>query len=147
MRDETLNLRFQINNIYQWHGMDCWVHNSIICNYKLLEKMSCLAQEHNTITRAGLKPSPIHPESSALTTKDISSPIQYTQSMFERKNQFLDIFIGCPVLSADEDTTMKDDWKKPLVLTYKQVRAFREFVDLLLTSQKKLQKKLVSKIL
>ena len=68
--------------------------------------------------------------------------------MFERpENQFLDIFIGCPVLSADEDTTMKDDWKKPLVLTYKQVRAFREFVDLLLTSQKKLQKKLVSKIL
>lgn len=86
MRDETLNLQFQINNIYQWHGMDCWLHNSIIYNYKLLEKMSCLAQEHNTITRAGLKPSPIHPESSALTTKAISSPIHYTEYVRKEKS-------------------------------------------------------------
>ena len=31
--------------------------------------VKCLAQEHNTMTRSGLEPGPLDPESSALTTR------------------------------------------------------------------------------
>ena len=32
-------------------------------------RVKCLAQEHNTMTRPGLEPGPLNPESSALTTR------------------------------------------------------------------------------
>ena len=32
-------------------------------------RVKCLAQEHNTMTRPGLEPGPLDPESSALTTR------------------------------------------------------------------------------
>ena len=32
-------------------------------------RVQCLAQEHNTMTRPGLEPGPLDPESSALTTR------------------------------------------------------------------------------
>ena len=32
-------------------------------------RVKCLAQEHNTMTRPGLDPGPLDPESSALTTR------------------------------------------------------------------------------
>ena len=32
-------------------------------------RVECLAQEHNTVTRPGLEPGPLDPESGALTTR------------------------------------------------------------------------------
>ena len=32
-------------------------------------RVKCLAEEHNTMTRPGLEPGPLDPESSALTTR------------------------------------------------------------------------------
>ena len=37
--------------------------------------VKCLAQEHNTMTRAGLEPGPIDPESSALTMRPPRLPL------------------------------------------------------------------------
>ena len=34
-------------------------------------RVKCLAQEHNTMTRPGLEPGPLDPESSALTTRPL----------------------------------------------------------------------------
>ena len=42
-------------------------------------RVKCLAQEHNTMTRPGLEPGPLDPESSALTTGPLRLPIyQYS---------------------------------------------------------------------
>ena len=38
-------------------------------------RVKCLAQEHNTMTRPGLEPGPLDPESSALTAKPPRLPL------------------------------------------------------------------------
>ena len=37
-------------------------------------RVKCLVQEHNTMTRPGLEPGPLDPESSALTTRTSRLP-------------------------------------------------------------------------
>ena len=39
--------------------------------------VKCLAQEHNTVPRPGLKPGPFNPESSALTIRPPCLPYMY----------------------------------------------------------------------
>ena len=41
-------------------------------------RVKCLAQEHNTITKPGLEPRTLDPESSALTTRPPCLPHQLT---------------------------------------------------------------------
>ena len=41
-------------------------------------RVKCLAQEHNTMTRPGLEPGPLDPESSALTTRPPRLPLRAT---------------------------------------------------------------------
>ena len=40
-------------------------------------KVKCLAQEHNTMTRPGLEPGPLDPESSALTARPQRLPLKW----------------------------------------------------------------------
>ena len=42
-------------------------------------RVKLLAQEHNTMTRPGLEPGPLDPESSALTTRPTASPSEATK--------------------------------------------------------------------
>ena len=49
-------------------------------------RVKCLAQEHNTMARTGLEPGPLHPESSALTTRPPRLPFSSTKRPI--KHQF-----------------------------------------------------------
>ena len=59
-------------------------------------RVKCLAQEHNTMTRLGLEPGPLDPESSALTTRPTRvSVCKCNFFLLSNKNKFLQRNVCC----------------------------------------------------
>ena len=50
-------------------------------------RVKCLAQEHKTMTRPGLEPGPLDPESSALTTRPLRLPSYEVAGIKEKKSK------------------------------------------------------------
>ena len=75
-------------------------------------RVKCLSQEHNTMTRPGLEPGPLAPESSTLTTRPPRLPPRRfiaihlvkeagcTEEIYDRKREALDTTLSSSCLSV-----------------------------------------------
>ena len=67
--------------------------------------VKCLAQGHNTMTRPGLEPGPLDPESSALTTRPPRLPRKeffFQSDELERKKEADALKLKWPLETGDE---------------------------------------------